>query len=88
MFRVLGMAGEYLTSPHALWRNVDYYKEMCRFALSLKVTNDTAERAVQLVDQFAHSLTKSSPYRYCLLQCVENHRKNFLSFSKATLNKM
>ena len=87
MFSVLGMAGEWLTSPPALWRNVDRYKEMCRLVSSLKV-NDTAERAVQLVDQFAHSLTKSGPDRYWLLQCVESHRKNFPSFSKTTLNKL
>ena len=60
---------------------------MCGFVSSLRVTNDTAERGVQLVQQYAHTLTRMEEDMQWLLQGVEAHRKQFLNFSKASLNK-
>ena len=55
------------------------------FVSCLKVTNDAPEKGVQLVQQFAHTITKGEDMQW-LLQCVEAHRKKFASFRKSTLN--
>ena len=44
---------------------------------SMKVTNDTAERGVSLIQNYLHVLTKDEEQRQYLLQIVSERRKKF-----------
>ena len=86
-FNVLELKGEWLSEDPKDWDKSDEYRLMCEFVSALKVTNDTAERGVQLVQKFAHTLTTEEADMQWLLQGVEDHRKKFQDFSKVTLNR-
>ena len=53
------------------WGACEEYVRFQRYIVSLKVTNDTAERAVHLVDQFAQTITEEDDDLQRLLQSVE-----------------
>ena len=60
-----------------------------RYIVSLKVTNDTAERAVHLVDQFAQTIADEDDDMQWLLQSVEDiHRKRHPDTKKGTMHKL
>ena len=67
-------------------KNNEEYRAMHDFVSSLKLTNDTAERGVQLVQQSVRTITREEKDMQWLLQCVEAHRKRFTTFRKSTLN--
>ena len=87
MFHVTKLKYEWLNRPVHEWKNYDSFLEMESFVKNLKVTNDTAERGVKLVSDYANSLTKNSVEREDLLQVVEQHRRLMPGCSKATLSK-
>ena len=43
-----------------------------RYIVSLKVTNDTAERAVHLVDQFAQTITDDDDVQWLIYKAWRN----------------
>lgn len=57
------------------------------FVRTVKVVNDTAERGVKLISDFANIITCDAEQRAALLQGVEKHRQQFKDFDKQTLNK-
>ena len=57
------------------------------FHQNICVANDTAERGVKLIQKFNGLLTSNEEQRQFLLQCVENHRKQFPDCKKATLKR-
>ena len=57
------------------------------FIGGLKVVNDIAERGVKLMEEFKDILTGDEEQRKMLLHCVEDTRKLYPDFRKATLAK-
>ena len=56
------------------------------FVRTVKTTNDTAERGVKLMTDYAQILTHDEDMRQWILQAVDNNRKMFPDFNKNTLN--
>jgi len=52
----------------------------------MKVTNDTAERGIKILEDFKDVLTTDNEQRNVILQCVENVRKKYPDFKKKTLS--
>lgn len=57
------------------------------FILNLKITNDTAERGVKMIQDYSKILTKDSKERQDILQVVEQHRDEIRDVKKSTLKK-
>ena len=72
-FDLLNFSSEWLSLPPSEWNQNADYKQMEKFARRLKVTNDTAERGVKLIDDYSNILTTDSAERKKL---VSKHRKN------------
>ena len=53
---------------------------------TVKVTNDVAERGVNMASDYATMLTKDDTMRAVLLQGVEKSRRSYPDFRKKTLN--
>ena len=56
------------------------------FVRTVKTTNDTAERAVKLMSDYATILSKDEQMKQWILQAVDNNRKMFPNFNKSALN--
>jgi len=54
---------------------------------SLTIINDTAERAVKLMDDFNASLTLDEEQKQYALLCVQEHRKTYPNCKKSTLQQ-
>ena len=58
-----------------------------KFVCSVKTINDTAERGIKLMSDYALILTKDEKMKQMILQVVDDHRKRFPDFRKKVLNK-
>ena len=67
------------------WSSLAEYKRAQQIASSLRVVNDTAERAVKLVTDYTHILTTDELQLQFLLQTVEEHRAKFPDMRKSTI---
>ena len=54
---------------------------------SLKAVNDTAERAVKLMQDFHQKITAKEEQKQYLLRCVQEHRKLYPDCKKETIKK-
>ena len=88
LFHVLGVQAEWLNERPEHWSENAEYVEMCRYVSCLKVTNDTAERGVQIIQHFVRTVTKDEADLQWLLQCVEEHRRKFPDFRKSTMGAL
>ena len=59
----------------AQWSSFESFLEMKEFAKTVKITNDTAERCVKIISDYAQTITKNEGQRQYLLQLVQEHRK-------------
>ena len=59
----------------AQWSSFESFLEMKEFAKTVKITNDTAERGVKIISDYAQTITKNESQRQFLLQLVQEHRK-------------
>ena len=75
IFDVLNFDRNFLSLHVSEWNNSDSYNEMKDFVYHLKVTNESAERGIKLISDFANSLTKNETERQALLQVVQCHRQ-------------
>ena len=75
LFHVLQFDRSFLNLHVSEWYKNDSFKEMENFVKFMKVTNESAERGVKLVSDFANTLTKTDSQRTDLLQVVQAHRK-------------
>ena len=57
LFCVLGVQAEWLNERLQLWSDNAQYAEMCKCVSSL-MTNDTAERGVQIIQHFIRTVAK------------------------------
>ena len=87
IFDQLHFNKDWLKLPIAQWKDNESYNEMKRFFQCLLVTNDTAERGIKLLTDYANSITKDPKDRENMLQIVEDHRRLFPDQNKATLSR-
>lgn len=85
-FRILNINTSFLAFPVDQWPQLDDYQHAKLIAQSLKVVNDSAERAIALATDFNKSLTKREDEKQYLFQVVETHRKKFPDAKKSTLS--
>ena len=77
MFGAFDFKRDRLNKPVHTWKNYESFQEMKNWVITLKVTNDLAERGVKLVSEFCDISTKDSDDLENLLQVVEQyHEKN------------
>ncbi|GBN24901.1 hypothetical protein AVEN_238801-1 [Araneus ventricosus] len=69
------------------WDRDDSYLKSQEIFQNLRVFNDTAERGVKLMQDFNGLLTADEEQKQFLLQCVEDHRKQYPDCKKATLKQ-
>lgn len=75
LFKKLNLPDSFLTLPVSEWEgNSDFQtaRELCK---SLAVTNDHAERAIALIQNFSGRLTKDEEQLQYLLQAVSHQQK-------------
>ena len=65
----------------------EFDEEVKNFVSTVKVVNDSCERAVVMATEYGNILTKDSVMRRKILQIVEHNRRNFPDCSKKTLGK-
>lgn len=70
------------------WNTHESYIQCRNVFKNLKVVNDTAERAVALVQDFNLLLTKDEAQRQYLLQCVNFHRELYPTNQKKDLETL
>ena len=73
----------WLHLPSSEWKTNDHFKIFDAFVHQVKVVNDPAERAVQMISEYASKVTQDEEQRQWMLQCVEDSRKSNPVFSKA-----
>ncbi|GBL86751.1 hypothetical protein AVEN_95997-1 [Araneus ventricosus] len=73
-------------SPYP-WDRDDSYLKSEEIFQNLRVFNDTAERGVKLAQDLNGLLTVDEEQKQFLLQCVEEHRKQYPDCKKATLKQ-
>ena len=85
IFDILKIPRGCLDNNPSNWKNSISYMGCKSKVFSMKVTNDTAERGVSLIQNYLHVLTKDEEQRQYLLQIVSEHRKKFPDSKKATI---
>ena len=78
---------KWLTQPVSEWDSDPDYTDIKAFVSTVKVVNDSCERAVALATDYARILTKDSSMLRKILQVVEAERKAYKDCNKATLDK-
>ena len=87
LFSILGINTDWLAKPIHQWTEHPGYQETEKFVCTVKVVNDTAERGVKLISEFATIITSDPQQRAWLLQGVESHRQQYPDFDKKTLGQ-
>ena len=84
---MLGLHVDVLCNPVFTWSSRDDYQSACTMAATLTCTNDHAERAVTLVQEFNGKLTAEEEQMQWTLQVVEENRAKCPDTKKATFLK-
>ena len=71
-----------------MWEAEDDYVKFKSYVEALRVTNDTAERAVKLVSDYSKILTKDETLFKHIIQIVSEHMKNIPDHKKETLKQL
>ena len=69
------MAQSFLAKDPGEWSDDLFNQELRRAASTMTVVNDSAERAIALMQTYNASLTKNEEHKHFLLQLVQRHRK-------------
>lgn len=84
LFKLLGKDGAWLNLPVEEWdENIDY-TQMCSVIQDLAVVNDTAERSVKDVEEFANS-ARDGDKRGKIVTVAGSHRIKIPEFKKALM---
>ncbi|XP_055916769.1 uncharacterized protein LOC129949371 [Eupeodes corollae] len=73
-------------SPYS-WNTSTSYLQAKNAVSTLRTVNDTAERAVKLMQDFHGLITVEEEQKQFLLRCVQEHRKIYPDCKKATLKR-
>ena len=75
MFNLLSIPDSFLQADPKTWiTNQDYLKSE-ETVCALRVTNDTAERGIALIQEYSGLLSKDEDQTQVILQLVAEHRK-------------
>ena len=77
----------WLTRPVSEWESHTDFQKVKAFVSTVKVVNDSCERAIALAKDYYAILTKDSRVRRRICQVVEQDRREFPDVSKKTLGK-
>ena len=77
---------QFLRPAHNQWFKYDSFKRLEQLVMNMKVTNDTAERGIKILEDYKDVLTTDNEQRHVILHCVENIRKKYPDFKKKTLS--
>ena len=87
LFSILCINTDWLAKPIEQWTEQPGYQEAEKFVRTVKVVNDTADREVKLISEFATIITSDPKQREWLLQGVENYRQQYPDFGKKTIKQ-
>ena len=77
----------WLSKSVSEWEAHSEYQKVKSFVSTVKVVNDSCERAIALAKDYYSILTTDSRVRRMICQVVEKDRRDFPSINKATLNR-
>ncbi len=86
-FDIVKSDPSWLTKRVGDWEFDEDYNEVKFFVSTVKVVNDSCERAVAMATEYGNILTKDSMMRRKIIQIVEHNRKLFPDCNKKTLGK-
>ena len=72
---------DWLAKDHSNWESAEGFQKLKSFVVNVLVTNDLAERGVQLMTDFIDK-TEDETERQALLQVVEFQRKQYPTLRK------
>ena len=75
MFLKLKLDHGWLKKDPESWSNNPNFEVAQTFVRTVKTTNDTAERGVKLMTDYAQILTEDEDMKKWILQVVDSHRK-------------
>ena len=84
LFDKLGIKTAFLEHDPESWSSNDDFQKGMEIVKNIKVTNDHAERAVALVQEFNKHITHDEDQLQFLLQVVSEHRHQFPDSKKST----
>lgn len=70
-----------------MWSKNASFQETRKKVSTLRAVNDTAERAVKLMQDFHGLITVEEEQKQFLLRCVQEHRKIYPDCKKQTLKR-
>lgn len=76
---------DFLQTDPSEWNSIEEYKKTQTFLNTLQVTNDHAERALNLMKTFNRKMTKDEKEEQYILQIVSKHRKEDTGVTKSAL---
>jgi len=86
-FSRFNIGTDFLRKEVAEWANDPQYQFGRDIVAKLRVTNDIAERAVKLIQDYNKSRTKSEEQQQYLIQVVNDYRKTYPDYKKSTLTQ-
>jgi hypothetical protein len=85
IFKLLSLSEAFLEADPITWIIREDYLYGEEIVRQLRVTNDTAERGIAMIQEFSGLLTKDEEQTQFALQVVREHRKKFPKCSKNTI---
>ena len=86
-FYLLDLSSKWLELPPSQWELDSDFLAMKKFARTVKLVNDVAERGVKLANDYCDCLTTNSEERKKLIMVVQNHRRSYPKLRKMDLVK-
>ena len=87
MFDRLKIDDSFLHECPTLWSNNASFQEARTKVSTLRAVNDTAERAVKLMQDFHGLITVEEEQQQFVLRCVQEHRKIHPDWKKQTFKR-
>ena len=84
-FNKLGISTDFLEYEPETWSSREDFTKGEEIIKAIRVTNDHAERAVALVQEYNRRVTHDEDQLQFLLQVVSEHRRQFPDSKKSTL---
>lgn len=81
LFELLGQSGDWLHEPVSEWESFDDYMEMAKVVNDLAVVNDTAERGVKDIEDYANQAMDGTK-RENMVLVSNSHRSKIPEFKK------
>ena len=85
MDSLLGISTDFLEYEPETWSSREDFTKGEEIIKAIRVTNDHAERAVALVQEYNRRITHDEDQLQFLLQVVSEHRRQFPDSKKSTL---